>query len=75
MRKVFNCIVNDGPCTVQYLAEKLRMEEDIVHEKVTELIDSGEVENAENDVLIGEEFGVYLFDKTYQTSQNYWRLK
>jgi hypothetical protein len=41
----------------------------------TELIDSGEVENAENDVLIGEEFGVYLFDKTYQTSQNYWRLK
>jgi len=30
------------------------------------LMDAIKTDCAQNDVLIGEEFGVYLFDKTYQ---------
>ena len=58
--------IEKGACTVQQVALHFGVDEHHVHDAITRLIDQGCVENAQNDVFIGEEFGVYLFDKTYQ---------
>ena len=68
MNKVLSYIIKHGPCTIQQVATHFGVCEYQVHEVVTNLMEIGEVENAQHDVFIGEEAGVYLFDKTYQKS-------